>query len=193
MPDSQCSSPPLPAFEPDVEDSWSPVQSPIADPLGSYQGCGLSTPTFDTMVDSKYVEDTSTLFHSTYSTLIDWAGDGFPKQHSAIPGSNSGFPYVLAQPPMVYGSDSVGVIKDTFDTAANGILCGGWDTELSLSAFTSTADQVYSRWDIASEPQRLQYWSQNTIQDPRGRQDDLQLFSLPGIDTGRSGRSVRQA
>lgn len=116
-------SPPLPAFEPDLEDNPSPTQSPLT---YSYDlVCEGDRPTsvpllHETTSATDICTSVSPYVHvdSTYSSLRGWAGDIYAKCSSF--GFDSLSPtYVVAssQPPMVYSPDNV--MKDAFAAAAD--------------------------------------------------------------------------
>lgn len=155
------------------------MQSPLSDPFSLHQSCGISVSATGTIAHAEFAEDSSSPFHSSYSTLVGWAGDAF----SQNPGCS--LPFVVAQPPLVYDSDSVGVMKAAFDAATHAVY-GGWNAEFGLGPVAP--DHSYDRWDDLDGIQRLTHWSQTGLQEVRCRQDNAQLS-----EAERSARFVRQA
>ncbi|KAH9932860.1 uncharacterized protein B0H18DRAFT_669585 [Fomitopsis serialis] len=106
---TECWSPTLPSFTPDVDGAMSPAQpsSPVAFNISSPQ---VGNNAFDLPMFSGFGGYQHASFHSSYSSLNGWAGDAFMKGDQPL--SLMAPPYVL--PP----SAGAGVMmKDTFEAA----------------------------------------------------------------------------
>ncbi|TFY57932.1 hypothetical protein EVJ58_g6722 [Rhodofomes roseus] len=111
---TECWSPPLLSFTPDIEGSMSPLQppSPVAFNISSPR---VGSNAFDLPMFSKFDGDPHASFHSSYSSLKGWAGDAFMRGDQ---------PLSLMAPPYVFPqSAGAGLImKDAFEAAT----CVDW-------------------------------------------------------------------
>lgn len=119
-------SPSLPAFEHDLDDYSSPVQSPMSSAYDVFSDGDTASVYAERAQDFPDAQVIPRL--SQYSSLKTWAGDGevknAPLRHNAYPE-----PFVVTvQTPSVY--DPEGIMQDAFDAASYAHL-GGWDLGIS--------------------------------------------------------------
>lgn len=156
-------SPSLPAFEPDVDDNASPVQSPMSAACDVFSEADAASVYYERVLD--FPDAQRSPVFSPYSSLKDWAGDrgskGVPTPYGALPG-----PFVVTpQTPSYY--DPEGVMKDAF-AAASYAHMGAW----SPGSYPAPTYQ----WHDSSTYQCLEHYAEG-LQDLNCRQGDTaQLF-----------------
>ena len=114
---TDCYSPSLPAFEPDLEGA-SPLQSPLSVAFSFVPEGGIPgyLPGCDGGRDQSY--------QSSYSSLRGWAGDDIPMSPLSLP--------CMGGPPFVYDAEPASIMKDAF-AAASSAIHGDWDNGVDFT------------------------------------------------------------
>ncbi|KAH9937967.1 hypothetical protein B0H21DRAFT_53085 [Amylocystis lapponica] len=163
--DTSCTSPTLPAFDPDTDGLLSSTQSPASIPFDPSPGCdGHGNMT--AFEHPGFGENACSPMQSSYSSLKGWAGDAFVK-----PPSNAPLPFI--GPPFVYGSDTVSVMQNAFEAATSAI-CGDWTGGYGGVGYLT------NRWNSPPDWGSLQHYSEG-LQTIHCRQDNNQLFDRIGF------------
>ncbi|KAI0353849.1 hypothetical protein OH77DRAFT_1406116, partial [Trametes cingulata] len=136
---SACSSPPLPAIEPDLDGIDTPALSPVATPLAYGWHCesDIGSPaSISDLMGEAYAPSPS-----SYSSLEGWAGSPLPYQASP---TMSPYPKVSDY---VGGTDSPSVMEKAFD-AASCAAFGDWNSPFGIGVVGA----AHSPYEWPSDP-----------------------------------------
>ncbi|GBE88803.1 predicted protein [Sparassis crispa] len=140
---TDCYSPSLPAFEPDLEGA-SPLQSPLSVALSFVPEGGIPgyLPVCDGSRDQSY--------QSSYSSLRGWAGDDIPMSPLSLP--------CMGGPPFVYDAEPASIMKDAF-AAASSAIYGDWDNGVDFTLSGRNYQNPFS-WDRPIDVKGLGQYAQ---------------------------------